>query len=193
MGALQHRSMFEQLREELDRITSLGDSLISSHPELVAALCGRYNHTIRLANDPHMKDISLAKYNCFAYAFGLVASEPVRHIASVIDTLYPGSEFADYVVKHLCVEAPSEESGKVGIVLYWKDDKIVHAGKVRSNRIVSKWGMGQLWEHDVFEVPMSYGNRVTFYHPIEKADAERVFVEYSRQREGASLVNDLLE
>jgi len=152
----------------------------------------RYPHGIELANDPDVAKIPLDRFTCFMHAFGLAESTVVAQIASALDRVYPNSEFVAFLADRSLERVSTEEAREGDIVLYWDDEIIAHAGRVRSGRVLSKWGAGHLWEHDVFEIPMQYGNRVTFYHPIDKPVAEKIFVEYAKQREGAALIDQLL-
>jgi len=47
----------------------------------------------------------------------------------------------------------------------------MHFGKIEQDRIISKWGKGLIWEHPVFEVPLSYGHVVKYSNGIVNNEA----------------------
>src|SRR3989339_265436 len=49
------------------------------------------------------------------------------------------------------------------LIIYFVNNNPVHSGKVRSKRIVSKWGSDILCEHMALEVPINYGWSYRYY------------------------------
>ena len=35
-------------------------------------------------------------------------------------------------------------------------------GKLENDMIISKWGIGLIWKHSLFELPLSYGSTVKY-------------------------------
>ena len=69
------------------------------------------------------------------------------------------------------------------VIYFNKDGRIKHAGLNRgSGRVESKWGMGGLFEHDVFDVPESYGNVVRLFGKIPSKAAIEYFVRFAEEK-----------
>src|SRR5262249_5971429 len=65
------------------------------------------------------------------------------------------------------------------IILYCDSAEPKHAGRWNGALVVSKWGLGHLWKHRVFEVRASYGNIVRAFRGVSRPHAENWFSEYS--------------
>ena len=178
------------LRQALDEITNLPDTEIPRHPEMIEALREQHGHTIHPAIDPDHAELGLPTYTCFMHAFRLARSEIAYRIASCLPSTFPGSDFVDYLAHTRLREKPSGATGDV--VVYWADGRPSHAGVLRDGRVVSKWGIGQLWDHLVFEVPAKYGDRTRYFEPVDQRESEHAFIEFAREREGVSCVNAAL-
>jgi hypothetical protein len=118
------------------------------------------------------------QYNCFEYALDLVDSEIYRII---LRQFHGGADstFISYLLRDgtLC-EAPRNDLENGDLVLYSDSDGPKHAAKVSGNVVVSKWGFGELWEHDFCDVPLGYGEILRFYKHVTKRSAESKLVEY---------------
>jgi hypothetical protein len=182
----------ERLRSALDEITSLPADQLSQHPALVASLRSRCSHGIEIAADPEVRDVPLAKFTCFMHAFLLAQSTVVLAIARYLRNTYPGGEFVAFLIANYLAEVGVEDAREGDIILYSRGEEIHHAGRLKSGRVVSKWGTGHLWEHGIFELPARYGERTRFYRAVPSAVVEEAFVAYARQREGEGLINHLL-
>lgn len=79
------------------------------------------------------------------------------------------------------------------ILIYSNEQEIVHTGVAAGDRVVSKWGIGQLWSHGAWEVPFKYGERIRLARQIDPWRSEQAFVIYAKEREGVDLVEELLE
>ena len=192
MASLKLEEKSKWLREALDQVAAIEPNQVPRQPTLVATLRSRCPHGIEIADDPEVANIPLDQFTCFVHALGLAESRVVERIARALDRGYISSDFVAFLVGHLFESVSTEEARDGDIVLYWNDKTITHTGKVRSERVISKWGTGYLWQHDVFEVPMRYGSRVTFYRPLDRPVVEQAFVTYLKQREGATLIDELL-
>jgi hypothetical protein len=65
------------------------------------------------------------------------------------------------------------------IVIYFRDRLPMHAGLCIGRRIRSKWGIGNLWEHGLWEVPSSYGDTAERYTILRPELIEPEFESYS--------------
>src|SRR5262249_53280021 len=71
------------------------------------------------------------------------------------------------------------------VVLYFLDGQVKHAGVIINapDRIRSKWGPNEIHEHDLWEVPLSYGKETKIYLP---PSAERILKQLGRVDPGAA-------
>lgn len=180
----------DELRRTLDDIS--GSLPREDHPVRVAALRQAQAHGIELGSEPELAGIPLDEFTCFWHAFGLVASTAVIQIASAFSKTYPNEDFAAFLIAHYLTEVNRDEACNGDVVLYFNGGEISHAGKLKGGRVVSKWGAGCLWEHDASEVPARYGHEVRFYRLLARAEAEKAFVIYAKEREGADTIDLLL-
>jgi hypothetical protein len=104
------------------------------------------------------------RYNCFAYAFDVYARADYQQLADV-HAKRSKAPIDPKLVKHM-VETGTlvehREELQVGdIVLYENEGEFVHAARVveEDGLCHSKWGIGHLYQHGVWEVPTSYGRR----------------------------------
>ena len=51
---------------------------------------------------------------------------------------------------------------------------------LKSDRVISKWGKGDLYEHSNFELPIQYGNTIRYYAILSKESALGYFVEFTK-------------
>jgi hypothetical protein len=141
---------YAALRRELDEIVNGGKIGIADHSAVIAALASRYPHSIR-----QLPDLSRGPYNCFTHALGLIDSDRVQRILQRDADWYGfagikvGSQFmARLIADKLLVDHSAGE-----LAVYFVDVTPRHAGRVVGERIQSKWGIGNLWDHEVWEVP----------------------------------------
>lgn len=152
--------MDQLLREKLQFITL--DLHAHEHAEKISALRLEHPHSISVL--PSYLDEPLEDYNCVMYALDLVArmQEPCRPFGR----FYADTEFLKALVKNGVLKPSSQ---LLGNIVTWSDDeKINHIGIVtQGNMATSKWGIGNLYEHEFHEVPDSYGCNLDFYEPVE--------------------------
>jgi hypothetical protein len=72
------------------------------------------------------------------------------------------------------------------VLLYYDGSVLKHAGVLRGGRVTSKWGDGHLWEHNVWEVPSSYGGTTKRYQvarlDLIESEIESEFAAYKDER-----------
>lgn len=67
-------------------------------------------------------------------------------------------------------------------VLYLTNSAPSHAARLKGrDRFVSKWGLGLLWEHGLYELPVSYGERHKLFALTGEHEAIKVFLEYAKK------------
>ena len=68
------------------------------------------------------------------------------------------------------------------LVVYLESGRVRHIGRLRAVDLVeSKWGVGHLYRHGLFEVPASYGTEVRHFAPISRDQTIDEYVEYARE------------
>ncbi len=92
--------------------------------------------------------------------------------------IFPGSRFVRALVEKGCLRekvTPASDAADGDILIYYRNGNPEHAGKWKDNRVVSKWGSGptHIWDHNVYEVPESYGDEVRVFEP--EHDAVRLY------------------
>lgn len=81
------------------------------------------------------------------------------------------------------IEVTPADAREGDLVFYFGDDEqFKHAGLSRTNgRLMSKWGIGHLYEHGVFEVPESYGTKVRFFRKLSYDLAFGHFMRFAQE------------
>ena len=164
------------LREELERIVNGVTVQITDHPQTIRRLKSRHPHSIQ-----HVDECFGRPFNCFAYALGIAESE------SIYDLLYRDAERrvplgvkvgAEFVVRLIEKRMLVEDSDGIALV-YFRSDRPVHAGILDGCSVISKWGMGHLWNHYEWEVPISYGGKTVRYGSATVSAIEEEFARYA--------------
>jgi hypothetical protein len=160
-----------ELRSELQTIT--GNSGFKQVAD-IAALRRTHPHSISLVRQssetPH-------GYNCFMYALGLtVLPDKLVALSLQHDDVFPSARFMETLVNsRLQAVRPAEAEDDDLVVYFDEHGKPRHAGIVRGDYVVSKWGRGHLWKHQLFEIPLSYGIDARFYRRIDPEEALRLY------------------
>ena len=59
------------------------------------------------------------------------------------------------------------------LVVYYKGQQKVHVGRyIAPNLVESKWGLGPLFRHGLWDVPKSYGEALKYFKPPEQAKVD---------------------
>jgi hypothetical protein len=148
------------LRKKLQKMTEVDD--VSRHPDLLAAVSRECPNTISLLLSPH----PIRRYTCLMHVFDFAEKDEYAAIATRDGgRIFAASAFAYWLLDHGLLEEVSQRDLQSGdIVLYFgPDGRFKHAGLATGNgRVISKLGIGHLYEHELLEVPESYGSEVRF-------------------------------
>lgn len=178
------------LRDRLERITCVDGAQASAHPQLLSELASEIPHSIIVAS--HLApEFPIDRYNCFEFALGLAGRNEVRLISHYLPSTYCNGVFVGQLVTSILIPIASVACDG-DLVLYHDGQQFTHAGLVHRNFVLSKWGAGQLWLHVPLEVPTSYGHIVSYYKATNPDDVLANFLEFARQREGRTRVNEVL-
>jgi hypothetical protein len=121
----------------------------------------RIPHSVRL----HER-FSRAIYetNCFMVALDI---KPDAVTDMRLGDIFPGKHFVNFLLAngYLC------EVAKGSVVVYFRGDSPVHAGKHDGAVVISKWGAAatHIWRHALWDVPRSYGDEVRFFRRLPTA------------------------
>jgi len=116
--------------------------------------------------------------------------ELVARIMERFDVVYPGAEFIQSLISGGLLEETQEPEDD-DVVLYFRGEVAKHAGKVRGDVVISKWGLGHVWQHPAFEVPKSYGDVILTFKRVERESASVWFVDYAAGVVGPAMIAEL--
>jgi hypothetical protein len=158
--------MEHDLRELLETMTG-ADFPVELHPSRLVEISLAVPHSI--AALPASYGQPLEDFNCVMYALDLVGmiDDPSGRPF--------GMFYADTLFLSSLIEtgrlAPTVESK--GALAVWSDNgHVKHIGVItNAGRAASKWGIGHLYEHGLFELPKSYGDEIAFYEPLDSEPA----------------------
>ena len=160
---------------------------ISRHARLLEKLKTTSGHSIRLVQTDPDQQFHLKEFNCFEYALNLVYSVEYAGICDFEEGMFrpigANDEFAIYLLDNKIIsEIPESKAASSDLLMYFKDGKPTHAGKLNRSMVISKWGKGLLLEHEVFEVPAVYGENVRYFRSLCLDDCEDAFVAYAKTK-----------
>jgi hypothetical protein len=101
------------------------------------------------------------------------------------NVVFAGPTFVQWLLEKGSLTEVAEHEARDGDLIVYSDDhgRVKHAGLTRpGRRVESKWGKGGLFEHGVFEVPVSYGNNARFFSNMSYKEAFRQFGCFARER-----------
>ncbi|MFC1824881.1 hypothetical protein ACFL9T_19405 [Thermodesulfobacteriota bacterium] len=147
-----------EFRQKLEEATQQG--FPGRHPERIAALKTDYPHHIEVQGNPNF----ISNDDCFLYVFkGQIPPDilkPFEHLIEEIPDLF--EEIGHKLISKGFLSLHDERRPDDRIVIYFDGEIAKHFGRIDNDKIVSKWGKGLTWKHDLFEIPLSYGDRVKY-------------------------------
>ena len=140
------------LRNKLNELTRCRD--LEQQISMMDVLRKEFAHHISL-KQKFDRDVE-KQYTCFMHGFHVFYSEEVKSILRTNHKIIFGTEFVQGLIDRNIL-LPNKNGL---LVIYFRNGNPVHAGKFlpQKNRVASKWGIGHLWEHDIWEVPAFYGD-----------------------------------
>jgi hypothetical protein len=177
-----------RLREALDRISQSRGAAVGRQISQADSLREQFGHSIAICQAVEDAVPSDGQFNCFMHALEMSVPPPlVLKILKRFDTVYPGAEFVAVLVQQrLLVELAELEDD--AILIYFRDSWPKHAGKAKGRMVISKWGLGHLWRHRLFELPASYGPEVRVFQRVDEATAANWFIQYAKSRLGEETI-----
>lgn len=149
------------LRNQLAEIIKPADAAeLKAQVQQMADLAFTHPHGVSL----HKENIPGTRpFNCYQYSFDIA---DVRVRDGILE-VFPGRDFAQFLVEHHLEEVGPEDAENGDHILY-SSVQITHAGRVQAGALESKWGTGHIWRHGVYEVPENYGDSVRFYRHFSR-------------------------
>jgi hypothetical protein len=139
---------------------------VTQHPALLAEITRDCPNAIVLLESPY----PLGRYTCAMYVFDFTEKAEYVEIADRgFNRVFAGGAFMQGLIdRGLLHELGPAEAREDDLVVYFNDEgRFKHAGLcLRNNRVMSKWGTGHLFDHELFEVPESYGTHVRFFKKL---------------------------
>lgn len=153
---------------------------ITQHSVLLAEITRECPNSIHIIESPHPID----QYTCLMHVLNFTEKPEYIDIANAgLGRIFAGLDFADWLVErgHL-VEVSQGEAQKDDLVFYFDEGRFKHAGLWELNGcVLSKWGVGHLYNHELFEVPLSFGPDVSFYRQLLYEDAFSLFTQFAEE------------
>ena len=169
----------QELRKAVGDITTKEQD-VSRHAALIGALP---DHTIRPLRRGDPRKPAADRYNSFGFALDLADSERHIAVATHFRNIHSDNAFVSHLLKNGGLEEIQTDALHKGdVVIYFHNADPAHAGKVFGDRVISKWGLGNLWEHALFEIPVSYGTDVRYFRALGAGPAEAAFLKYAQSR-----------
>jgi hypothetical protein len=159
-------------------------TLQGEHAGMVRALHAAHPHSIVAVPEP-------AVLTCVPYALGFGENRLYQAIAMEFDPdIFAGRDFVEWLLDGRLheVNAPKPDL----LTLYFSGSVWQHIGLMISpTRVRSKWGTFPVYDHELWQVPASYGDELRFYEL--KDDSLSLFVEYARALAVDKDIDDVIE
>jgi hypothetical protein len=117
------------------------------------------------------------QFNCFMFCLDINYGD-IKKLIGKDGTRILNHEYMALLEKKYLTIKDSGTTVDGDHIFYFSDSKIMHAGKIKGGRVISKWGGGHIWMHGIFEVPESYGDQVQYYESTEKSLYLKAFCEW---------------
>ena len=165
------------LRKKLQTLTEVQD--VAQHPALLAEVTRDCPNSVRITESPH----PIKRYTCLMHVLDFTEKPEYIDFAGYrLDRVFAGADFAHWLIERgLLAEVSPADVQDGDLVFYFSSEgSFKHVGLRHSNgRVLSKWGVGHLYDHDLFEVPTSYGSDVRFYKRLPYEDAYHFLTQFA--------------
>jgi len=143
----------KNFRKKIEEATQ---GIPKKHPENIASLLKDYPHSITLQSNPNFIDSTT---DCFLFVFqSKIPDELVEKIENLYDDVSNSVNYFHQLLDDGFTELHTSRKANDEVVVYFKDGVPAHFGKFENDLVISKWGIGLIWKHKLFEVPLSYGD-----------------------------------
>jgi len=151
----------EEFRQKLEEATDRTHP--REHAKHVDGLKDIYPHNISCLSNPLINDklipiIINSTVDCFLFVFKNIFSPEMLKVFNEMDF----EKIEIRLISEGLLELHNAWSDNDRIVVYFNKNVPVHFGKIDNETIISKWGKGNVWRHELWQVPLSYGDTVKF-------------------------------
>lgn len=153
---------------------------VGQHAALLHDIGREYPNSICIAESPH----PIGRYTCLMHVFHFTEKPEYIDIADYrLGRVYAGAEFAHWLIENERLTEVSQAEAQNGdLIVYFREGRFKHIGLWQPNgRVLSKWGIGNLYDHELFEIPESYGNDVKFYRRLSYEDAYDLLTQFAEE------------
>ena len=164
-----------KLRDLLQKITH--DATIAMHSFCIEELRASFGHSISVLT----RERGNRAYNCVMYALGIESNFEYLAMSTHCPVdVHASTDFLHFLYESgALIEQHNYEEGC--LVVYSHEGRFRHIGRVVGGGLVhSKWGIGNLYEHQPFEVPASYGIEIRVFDELETEDVLNAFYQYAQ-------------
>jgi hypothetical protein len=119
---------------------------------------------------------------CLTYALGLFKHPTYLAIAGEFFNyeIFAGKLFVEWLLKGAHLNETTHRATGC-LVLYFADEVWRHAGTgAAGQRVLSQWGTFPIYEHELFEVPASYGSHARYFLMPDSEKALALSVEFAK-------------
>jgi hypothetical protein len=119
---------------------------------------------------------------CLTYALGLFKHPTYLAIAGGFFNyeIFAGRLFVEWLLEGAHLNETTHPAPGC-LVLYFADEVWRHAGMgAVGQRVISQWGTFPVYDHELFEVPASYGNHARYFLVPDPEKTLALFVEFAK-------------
>ena len=164
-----HKKMNAKFRQLLEEIQK---NKLDEQKNKLEEIQKSQKHSITVVDSNNMFQ-KWGTYNCFEFALGLTVFPD--YVVVKKQNVFSNSEFINYLLGNKYLE----ENKKGRLIIYFTEGKPKHAGKIRNNRVTSKWGTGLVFDHKILDVPYSYGNDFKTYNVVDNDTMLEYFYDFA--------------
>ena len=166
--------MLPTLRKRLQDMTEL---FVDDHPSVLLEIGIDHPTTIIVLASA----TPIQRYTCILHALDLTEHPDYIEVAgSNWGKLFAGAEFAKWLVASQRLDEIELQNATAGsLVFYFAQNDFQHVGIFSGDdRVISKWGTGHLYGHQLLEVPASYGQELRCYKRPDAEQSMFLFLEF---------------
>lgn len=165
------------LRDLLQQITH--EASIAKHSSCIEELRATFEHSISVLTT----EKGNRAYNCVMYALGIESSAEYFAMSTHCpENVHASTDFLHFLYDSgTLIERHNYEQGC--LVTYSHERRFRHIGRVVDGGLVrSKWGIGNLYEHQLLEVPATYGTEIRLFDELDTEDVLNAFYQYAQKK-----------
>lgn len=165
------------LRAQLQQITDTEDLL--RHRPMLETLRQEIPHSIKMLSGPNEN----LRYNCVMYALGIEEDrEYIDLVFACPEKVHGNTAFVQYLIQNGDLDEQKHPASGL-LAIYFNESVVRHISRLISeSRVVSKWGCGHLYEHDILDAPSSYGDVIRYFKTAERDQVVRRFIEFAKSQ-----------